>query len=168
MRQNYFVVIVAPKVPAPALTLRKCEDEETEERGKREETQEREREREKLRTGGKERRARLAAGGSNCVINLKVRFSRERTGGEKGWGTKGEEEEREGARDIRMLPVGLCRGVRVFFRGTVYTCETTARIRNCRWTATDPPVAARDERPWIRYRYCYYGGSTVGLQIGRR
>lgn len=29
MRQNYFVVIVAPKVPAPALTLRKCEDEET-------------------------------------------------------------------------------------------------------------------------------------------
>lgn len=139
---------------------------ETEKRGKR---VEREREKEKLWAGGKERRARLAAGGSNCVINLKVRFSRERgPGARKGEGRRGKEEERERARDIRMLPVGLCRGVRVFFRGTVYTCETTARIRNCRWTATDPPVAARDERPWIRYRYCYYGGSTVGLQIGRR
>lgn len=102
-------------------------------RWEREENEKRSK-REKLRAGGKERRARLAAGGSNCVINLKVRFSRERerTGGEKGRGTKGEEEERERARDIRMLPVGLCRGVRVFFRGTVYTCETTARIRNCR------------------------------------
>jgi len=29
MRQNHFVVIAAPKVPAPVLTPRKCEDEET-------------------------------------------------------------------------------------------------------------------------------------------
>lgn len=29
MRQNYFAVIVAPKVPAPALMPRKCEDEKT-------------------------------------------------------------------------------------------------------------------------------------------
>jgi len=29
MRQNHFVVIAAPKVPAPILTPRKCEDEET-------------------------------------------------------------------------------------------------------------------------------------------
>jgi len=28
----------------------------------------------------------------------------------------------------------------------------------------DPAVAARDERPRIRYRYCYYGGSTVALR----
>lgn len=136
MRQNYFAVITALKVPAPALMPRKCEDEETKsgrrEREENEKRPKREKEREKLRTGGKERRARLAAGGSNCVINLKVRFSRERTGGEKGRGIEGEEEEREGARDIRISPVGLCRGVRVFFRGTVYTCETTARIRNCR------------------------------------
>lgn len=58
---------------------------ETGKRGKRVE-----REKEKLWAGGKERRARLAAGGSNCVINLKVRFSRERgPGARKGEGQGG-------------------------------------------------------------------------------
>lgn len=115
--------------------------------------------------GGKERRARLAAGGSNCVINLKVRFSGERTGGEKGRGAKGEEEEREGARDIRMLPARLCRGVRrILSRHRIYlrndSADTELQVNRHRRTH---PMAARDERPWIRYRYCYYGGSTVRL-----
>lgn len=94
MRQNYFAVITAPKVPAPALTPSKCEDGETQKwkRREREENEKRsKRDREELRAGGKERRARLAAGGSNCVINLKVRFSREREdrGRERGVGQRG-------------------------------------------------------------------------------
>lgn len=64
------------------------------EREKREEN-EKGPKREELRAGGKERRARLAAGGSNCVINLKVRFSGERTGGEKGRGDEGGGKKRE-------------------------------------------------------------------------
>lgn len=59
-------------------------------RKERKTSREKEREKEKLWAGGKERRARLAAGGSNCVINLKVRFSRERgPGARKGEGQGG-------------------------------------------------------------------------------
>lgn len=89
------------------------------------------------------RDARLAARGSNCVINLKVRFfvekERELGGKRKEDIEKMEKREKERERgecDIRKLLVGLCCRVCVFFRGTVYTCKTTVRIRNCRWTTT--------------------------------
>jgi len=40
MRQNHFAVIAAPKVPAPVLTPRKCEDEETKSRRREKEENE--------------------------------------------------------------------------------------------------------------------------------
>jgi len=112
MRQNYFA---APKVPASVLTPRKCEDEEIKSRRRKERKTRRDlREREKLRTGGKERRARLAAGGSNCVINLKVRFSREdrRRERERNKGGKNRRErERERERKIARATSECCRSV---------------------------------------------------------
>lgn len=108
MRQNYFA---APKVPASVLTPRKCKDEETKS-GRRKERKTRRdlREREKLRTGGKERRARLAAGGSNCVINLKVRFSREDRRRERER-DKGGKNRRERKRERERATSECCRSV---------------------------------------------------------
>lgn len=74
------------------------------------------------------RGARLAAGGSNCVINLKVRFSRERTGGEKGRGTKGEEEERErkSARHQNVAGRSLPRSPHILSRHRIYLRNDSA------------------------------------------
>jgi len=127
MRQNYFVVIVAPKVLAPALMSRKCEDEEAKS-GKRErEEVEKRPKRERSHGQATRRGARLAAGGSNCVINLKVRFSRERTGGEKGRGTKGEERgERKSARHQNVAGRSLPRSPHILSRHRIYLRNDSA------------------------------------------
>lgn len=83
----YFAVIAAPKVPDACINVEK-NGRWYEEISKGDERWERER---KTRRGRQEKKkpakrvARLVARGSNCarVINLKVRFSRERTGGER-------------------------------------------------------------------------------------
>lgn len=64
MRQNYFAVIAALKVPAPALMPRKCEDEETKGgRWKREENEKRpKKEKERKVTDRRQGEARASCG----------------------------------------------------------------------------------------------------------
>lgn len=66
MRQNYFAVITALKVPAPALMPRKCEDQETKsgrrEREENEKMPKRERERERKVTDRRQGEARASCG----------------------------------------------------------------------------------------------------------
>lgn len=95
------------------------------------------------RRNGQPRVARLAAGGSNCVINLKVRSERERENrgrererdnDEKG-GARKRERKREGKTERERATSECCRSVfaaHFFAAHRVYTCETTARTRNCR------------------------------------
>lgn len=64
--------------------------------------------------------------------------------------------ERENARHQNVA--GLRR---VFFRGTVYIPAKRQRGRGIAGEPLQIHPAARDERPRIRCRYCYYGGSTV-------
>lgn len=84
----------------------------------------------------------------------KIKREREREIEEEGKTER--ERQRENARHQNVA--GLRR---VFFRGTVYIPAKRQRGRGIAGEPLQIHPAARDERPRIRCRYCYYGGSTV-------